>query len=859
MKKKYFFILSLFIISSFLFINNEKSFAETDWWGNPNSKWVTQIANPSTPNFNVSADTVQLSFSPEYTTYSTNLKSTQPFKNADIGSNGKTFSLKYGETLRITNSGRYKGNVVDLAITNINDDFDTASITVMPDGRVTSYINAYQTNGYGYTVKTKKQFYISILDSSTGKKLSNVPILFTQTQLNQYTTSLYAYGFDLPSTKQVYALKSAVDSDSAIYANNYNNNLFLIDDLGGKAFDYAYYGQTDSYGNLNMYVGTMFSNKYAYFSIYNPDPKKLLYPTAYLNTNSSVDSKTTDAGKYIKVTTKQQLVVQNKTNFYPKNNTFKFNLKESNVDYLSVKEDDFTLYADNTKINKNEYSVSITQNTASNISIAFDLKGSFAQTYAGKTLTVEQKSVIKPDESIIKSKLSNSTLPIGISTELTYTLNNGVQSNPNVSVVTNQSDFSFLVEPEISATVVDGYTTSDSSLNKISIDELVKNRKNTYFPWDNVTATYQTPNQVLNSGSNTVKMTLKSSTFSATKAISTTVDLVDGYTLTYKGNGGTINGKEKLDVPFTKNGISLIGKDEVVREGYDFIGWSKTETATNNLLKSGYIFGLIGSEQTDTTLYAMWKKQTKLSVSWEKNTIQTNLATKVDKYDSLTSVNYYWNSDVDGSEFLVKMTVGNKSTDLKTIKQNGTSTALKEDKLEISTKDLPYGETDVLIEFFEVEETISTTPKATLNLKVDIYGSLRFESVPDNLSWTDRYADKAIGILDRDQNNDIDISVIDSRKVTDNGWKVNTNVTILDDSFPFDFVWKNSLSDTSIPFYDLSIIAMDSVNVTKEGNFKYTKKWAPDLGILLNARNKVAAGDYSGEAIVNWILCEDPY
>lgn len=74
-----------------------------------------------------------------------------------------------------------------------------------------------------------------------------------------------------------------------------------------------------------------------------------------------------------------------------------------------------------------------------------------------------------------------------------------------------------------------------------------------------------------------------------------------GYTLTYNANGGS-------GAPSSVNSITstTISSTVPTRSGYDFLGWSKSSSATS----ASYVAGNSISLSSDVTLYAVWKKKT---------------------------------------------------------------------------------------------------------------------------------------------------------------------------------------------------------------------------------------------------------
>lgn len=94
--------------------------------------------------------------------------------------------------------------------------------------------------------------------------------------------------------------------------------------------------------------------------------------------------------------------------------------------------------------------------------------------------------------------------------------------------------------------------------------------------------------------------TLDGKSISGSKTITLT-DYITGYTLTYNANGGSGAPSSVKNITSTK-----ISSTVPTRSGYDFLGWSKSSSATS----ASYVAGNSISLTSNTTLYAVWKKKT---------------------------------------------------------------------------------------------------------------------------------------------------------------------------------------------------------------------------------------------------------
>ena len=1159
MKKKYYFILSMIMMMGMFFFRTSQVEAAP---ANGSYTWGTQglstIVDPANPKLNISNDTVQFVVNPNYTTYK--LMDGTTIKSSEIPSTGKFVSLDVNQSMEITNIGSYKGEKINLKIRNIaerNGSYTT--LKIMPNGNIECVIDGRAVDGYAAFYKVPKQFELTFLDYN-GNLLRNIPVLLTQTQQNNDLSKQVVYGYDISGFQQLFAISKSTVSSSVIGYNSYNFGRIAVNSVSSaQKFTYATYTTTSYDGKIILYGGAgtydnASTRKGMDYNLFNPSSDYSVAPLLYPTTESSVANQTTDAGKYINITTKQLLVTQKYASFYPTAGSLNLALNESNVSHLQITKDDFTLSTENGTIPSSAYNVTVSQNANGTAAININFLSSFASQYAGQTVTINQKSMINPDKTIVNNNLVGNQLPISLGTQLTYKMSSAVQTNTNMSILTNKSDFKFTVVPDLTATVASNYTVGKgTTMMDIPIEEVVTNMKNVYFPWDDVSAEFENENQTLNVGANKVNIILKSAKFNYSKTIVATINVVDNYTLTYDGNGGTIDGQAtktttftktgtpligaanvsrkgyvflgwstsptdssnplkenytygtiaseqknttlyacwkkdeykltyngnggtvdgkttsdvtfmidgttlldkskvvrkgytftgwstiatgevayqagyvygkldaemkdttlyacwkkdeykltyngnggtidgkttsdvtftidgtallngskvvrkgytftgwsttatgevvyqagyvygkldtemknatlyacwkkdeyklayngnggtidgktisdnvlftvdgvtlldnskvirkgytfvgwsttatgeaayqanyvygKLDtelkdttlyacwkidehtltyngnggtingqtttkVPFTIEGIKLLGAASVVRDNYTFLGWSTSPTDSTKLLKEGYIYGTIDAELKDTTLYACWEETTRITVSWTADKIETSATEKVDRADSTSTMSFYWNFNKKGTQYLIKQKITTQQTDLKKIIQENDTDVLKKDTVEINTETLAYGDNQMTIEFYQLDATgkvlTSDKPDAILNLTITINGSLRLASVPDSLYWTNRLSDSSVGILDRDTNNDIKLSVIDSRENQSADWAIQASLTMVEEDIPFGFVWKNSTSSSDIPMNENAITIMDKNSANQQGSYEFSQ------------------------------------
>lgn len=78
------------------------------------------------------------------------------------------------------------------------------------------------------------------------------------------------------------------------------------------------------------------------------------------------------------------------------------------------------------------------------------------------------------------------------------------------------------------------------------------------------------------------------------------------YTVTYDGNGEVVLNVPSSQTEYVTSNITL-SKLIPIRNGYKFLGWSKTKTATTATYRPGDLY----TYKTSTTLYAVWKEKGK--------------------------------------------------------------------------------------------------------------------------------------------------------------------------------------------------------------------------------------------------------
>lgn len=886
MKNKRFFLCEILILI-FLFYKPYVSYAvpknSNTFWGDE-SAGVTKLIDPSYPIY-IEGDKMQLSYNPELTQYTfftpNNNYKTINFK--DIPSNGISFDMTYWLTwVKISYAGTYKGNPVDVTIRYLNPAVTAYSnLMLLPDGSINTTINATQTNGYSNIDKPMLQFRLEFQDHTTGNLLNNLPVMITQRQKNGIDSNneSVVYGFDSYGFDQLYASKEAVAGVSTVnYNSDYYRRVSIQTLTENSELAYTYLGATNYDSIINLYASRQNANVDVTmpYNIYYPLPYYNEVPLSYSSVGCSVDDITSDGGKFVNFTFEQPLVIQKSLNFYPVPDTVNLQIDESSFDYLTITEKDFILsFSDGSEVvDQSEYEITIDETIDNKRVVRIQLKEDFAGKNAGKILTINQKSLVTNDKDKITNSLvsNNSTdknnLLVGVqSSILSYQNYNGLSSvRKDMTLQTNFSPSNYYVKviPDLTATITNDYNVKwGTKLANIPLSDIVTNLNNTYFPWDNVTAEYVDSNQVLNKGANPVTIRLTSTTFNYSTVVTSTVNGVDEYTLTYDGNKGLINGQATSQVKFIKNGTKLVEPPTIVRNRYIFLGWSTTVNSDENLFQKNYTYGTKEFEQKDSTLYARWEKMNKLTASWEKTSISTTTNENIDRLEKTISIPFYWNATQKGSSYVIKERDGNQVKTLKKINKSNNATTLQQEMITIDTEPFSYGENKRTLEFYEIDEAGNVIeenePDAMLSLTITVEGTLVIESVPDVLKWTNRSTNTSIGILERDDSNTIDLNILDSREKFGEGWTVNVRLSTENDrQLPFDFVWKDTDSSDEKIMSDEAIEVMNSNTAAKKDNYKFSKTWNNTVGVLLSSEYYIPEGDYSNEVIIQWILNEVP-
>jgi hypothetical protein len=127
---------------------------------------------------------------------------------------------------------------------------------------------------------------------------------------------------------------------------------------------------------------------------------------------------------------------------------------------------------------------------------------------------------------------------------------------------------------------------------------------------------------------------------------------------------------------------------------------------------------------------------------------------------------------------------------------------------------------------------------------------LILQSAPSALKWTGRLAGDSKGTLTRDAGNTMALNVLDSRE-KDHEWSVGVTAETQPQT-PFHLVWRQANASDQ-PITDTPIPVMNASSVSAN-NYVYSEEWKESEGVLLQSKEYLHVGDYSGKILVHWNL-----
>lgn len=246
-------------------------------------------------------------------------------------------------------------------------------------------------------------------------------------------------------------------------------------------------------------------------------------------------------------------------------------------------------------------------------------------------------------------------------------------------------------------------------------------------------------------------------------------------------------------------------------------------------------------------------------LSWEEMGIQKTNRLTIDKYDLLKMgeyrISFYWQGVSTNQSFRFKL-YDEAYNELALAFEGVTETSEDFQKIEIglSEEHLPYGKHRYFIEMYSQYPDGSQSSQAveTLTLELEVVGSLRFERIPSQLKWTSHSSSEAIGLLSRDDENQMGIGVIDSRE-NPGDWQVRAVVQqkSIESSVPFTLAWKSDVMTQAI---DLDGAVVLSKEESQRSECYFSNTWDSETGVLLESQEQLVAGDYSNQLMITWIL-----
>ncbi len=134
-----------------------------------------------------------------------------------------------------------------------------------------------------------------------------------------------------------------------------------------------------------------------------------------------------------------------------------------------------------------------------------------------------------------------------------------------------------------------------------------------------------------------VDTTLPADTYTSTVTLSVVASpiVATTYTLTYNGNGNTGGTAPEAQTGNSLDGsyeFTIAGAGTLTRDGYRFLGWSESNTATTAQYTEGAKLTLT-DPTTSKTLYAVWEQATGYSLSYNGNNNTGGSAPTAQTYD----------------------------------------------------------------------------------------------------------------------------------------------------------------------------------------------------------------------------------
>lgn len=286
------------------------------------------------------------------------------------------------------------------------------------------------------------------------------------------------------------------------------------------------------------------------------------------------------------------------------------------------------------------------------------------------------------------------------------------------------------------------------------------------------------------------------------------------------------------------------------------------ETFSSNLITINPDNSDLDYMGSDPAYYWLRFIQDPLNVSWSNQEIITELDESVDKSEideAGYTLPFFYNGGSAHSTINYELSKEGQPVLEKFLQNDSDPSSNKEEELIIPQSFVDYGKNVFVLKIYE-EDFPEGVQILTFNLDVD--GSLILKKVPSILSWKNRTIGQIKGILERDEGNDIDLAVLDSREKPEQDWRVAVSFINENSVPPFSnlsLVWQD-LSGERKPIPDAesgeTLPIMDNEN--SSSNDKYLNQMHLDYkaGVLLESKDYLPIGEYENMITVEWTLTQ---
>nr|WP_242704459.1 hypothetical protein [Enterococcus sp. 665A] len=248
-----------------------------------------------------------------------------------------------------------------------------------------------------------------------------------------------------------------------------------------------------------------------------------------------------------------------------------------------------------------------------------------------------------------------------------------------------------------------------------------------------------------------------------------------------------------------------------------------------------------------------------LNVSWSNKEELTTLEKTIDR-SALSEGGYalpfYYRGGTANSTLNYTLIKSDGIIEQGTLNNGAATTDTKEKTMTIPTSLIKYGSNTFVL---QLTENGSTNAPNQLSFVLNVLGSVQLSKAPTKLNWTNRTIGETKGVMKRDEGNNLDLEVLDSREAPANDWYVSVSIIKSDGSAPFsdvDMIWKDSAgTSTSIPESAPSsgLKIMDKLASVQNG-FANQMHLGNDAGVLLKSDKYLSIGKYEAAIKIQWTL-----